>query len=163
MQGEGHTPHRSLPAHPQSQLVTDLHLAPVLSTPHHALWYSPSVTCSPHTHTAQTHFTVRSSRTLSTQACSSQASLSLSAPHRQATPHSLLLTSLTFNCLHLTDRPCYTACSSQAHVHTAHYQTQPCLPPSFLCPPLSMRHQILWELREISTPSSSPPDSANRS
>jgi hypothetical protein len=111
MQGGGHTPHCSSPAHPQSHLVTDLHLAPVLSTPHHALWYGPPVTSSPHTHTAQTHFAVRSSRTLSTQACSSQASLSLSAPHRQATLHSLLLTSARTHSTHIK------------HVHTAQHRT----------------------------------------
>jgi hypothetical protein len=90
---------------------------------HHALWYGPPITSSPHTHThtrarahththmrtrtrtrtrthtrthththTHIHFAARSSRTLSTQACSSQGSLSLSAPHRQAVLHTLLLT-----------------------------------------------------------------------
>jgi hypothetical protein len=65
----------------------------LLSSPHHTT-PSGTVLSSPArlTHTAQTHFAVRSSRTLSTQACSSQASLSLSAPHRhghatQLAPH----------------------------------------------------------------------------
>jgi hypothetical protein len=88
------------------------------------------------THTQCTH-PLHSSRTLSTQACSSQTG-------HATQPYS--------HCLFLTDRPCYTACSSQAHVHTAQRHTQhsithtplcrqPRLPLSFHSPLLSTRHQ----------------------
>ena len=114
--------------HGPSSSPTFTSLLPVLSTPRHA------------THAQPTH-ALRSSRTLSTHClfltsltlpvCSSQTGhVTQLAPHKlhfpvcssqtghvtQLAPHKL-----HFHCLLLTDRPCYTACSSQAHVHTHTY------------------------------------------
>jgi hypothetical protein len=116
-------------AHPQSTHTTVLH---------------PRVACPPHTTSHHTRHCPLLTDTLSPQtACSSQATLnticssqisnnsllltsstSLSAPHRQAVLHSLLLTSARTH--------------THTASHTAQHQTQPRLPLSFRPPLLSL-------------------------
>jgi hypothetical protein len=99
------TPHSSLSAPHGHSHTTTVH-----ATWHHVTTLSVHtdllhIQPAPHGHTLSTNSLLLTSHsqhdlllTDPTTACSSQAS--------------------PFYCLLLTDRPCYTACSSQAHVHT---------------------------------------------
>jgi hypothetical protein len=113
--------------HRPSSSPTFTSLSPVLPTPRHALWHGPPVTSSPHTLTQRTH-PLRSSRTLSTQACSSQATLNTICS-TQISNNSLLLTSFTFTvCSSQTGRATQLAphkrtytTHTHTHTHTHHF------------------------------------------
>jgi hypothetical protein len=130
-------------AHPQSTHTTVLHPR-VRSPPHHVTHCLSTQTTSTYNCPLLTDHSPTNSLLLTslsqhdllltdrppTTACSSQASLSLSAPHRQAVLHSLLLTSARTH--------------THTASHTAQHQTQPRLPLCFRPP----RHQTL----SLSTP-----------
>jgi hypothetical protein len=157
-------------AHPLSTRTTVLHprgACPPHTTSHHTR-HCPLLT---DTHTPQpcTPPGTTSRHCLSTQTSSTYNPLLTGTLHKQLAPHKPLSTrsaphrsqtacssqASPFYCLLLTGRSCYTACSSQAHVHThthttshtAQHQTQP--------PTLSFRPPLL-SLTQLS-------DYANRS
>jgi hypothetical protein len=181
-----HAPHRSSPALRQSPSAPAPRSTPTVPSHHrpspsrhlspHTARYTTLVTVrSSRTHThhhrtrhlAPRHDTVcphrppphttRSSRahSLHKQLAPHKPLSTRSAPHRSPTTACSSQAS-PFYCLLLTDRPCYTACSSQAHVHTHTYNFTHGTTPNTTSPPtLSFRPPLL-SLTQL-------PDSANRS
>jgi hypothetical protein len=98
---------------------------PLLTDSHTPQPYTPPGTTSRHCLSTQTSSTYNPllTGTLHKQLAPHKPLSTRSAPHRSQTACSSQAS--PFYCLLLTDRPCYTACSSQAHVHTHTYNFTP--------------------------------------